>query len=277
MNKKVYFITGVSKGLGYQMAKYFLDEGHIVVGTTRDVDKIDNSLNTNVDFLPLKVDLSNRKDIEISVNQIIEKFGRIDVLVNNAGYALFGVVEELTEIEIQDNFNINVFGLLNVLSAVLPIMRKQRSGHIFNISSIGGFIGTFPGSSIYCSTKFAVAGLTEGLKADVEEFGIKVTLVYPGYFKTDFLESTSMKAPANEILDYKEAKKMITMHKDNINQNQPGNPEKLAKVIYGVSLLDEVPFHLFLGSDSYSYAKDKIDTIEQALEKNKELILSTDF
>lgn len=277
MNKKVYFITGVSQGLGYEMAKHFLNEGHIVAGATRDISKLDDFLSNNANFLPLEIDLSNRKNIEISVNQIIERFSKIDVLINNAGYALFGVIEELSEIEIQDNFNINVFGLINVLNAVLPIMRKQRSGHIFNISSIGGFTGTFPGSGIYCSTKFAVAGLTEGLKADVEEFGINVTLVYPGYFKTNFLESTSMKAPTNEISDYKEARKMITMHQDNINQNQAGDPKKLAKVIYEVSLLEEVPFHLFLGSDSYSYAKGKIDTLEQALEKNKELSFCTDF
>ena len=277
MNKKVYFITGVSQGLGYEMAKHFLGQGHIVAGATRDISKLDDFLSDNTNFLPLEIDLSNRKNIEISVNQIIEKFTKIDVLINNAGYALFGVIEELSEIEIQDNFNINVFGLINVLNAVLPIMRKQRSGHIFNISSIGGFIGTFPGSGIYCSTKFAVAGLTEGLKADVEEFGINVTLVYPGYFKTNFLESTSMKAPTNKISEYKEARKMITMHQDNINQNQAGNPKKLAKVIYEVSLLEEAPFHLFLGSDSYSYAHNKIETVKTALEENKELSFSTDF
>jgi|TARA_R110002050_G_scaffold179720_6_gene313208 short-subunit dehydrogenase len=277
MNKKIYFITGVSQGLGYEMAKYFLEEGHIVAGTTRDISKIDTSLSTNVDFLPLEINLSNRKNIETTINQVIERFDKIDVLINNAGYGLFGTIEELSEREIEDNFNINVFGLINVLSAVLPIMRRQRSGHIFNISSIGGFIGTFPGSSIYCSTKFAVAGLTEGLKADIEEFGINATLVYPGYFKTNFLESTSMKAPINEISDYKEARKMISMHQKNINQNQPGNPKKLAKAIYEVSLLDEAPLHLFLGSDSYSYAKNKIDTVEIELEKNKELSFSTDF
>ncbi|RXJ82388.1 SDR family NAD(P)-dependent oxidoreductase [Arcobacter sp. F2176] len=277
MDKKVYFITGVSQGLGYEMTKHFLKEGHIVAGTTRDISKIDTTLSTNTNFLALEIDLSNRKDIETSVNQVIRKFSRINVLINNAGYGLFGAIEELSQKEIENNYNINVFGLINVLSAVLPIMRKQRSGHIFNISSIGGFIGTFPGSGIYCSTKFAVAGLTEGLKADVEEFGIKVILVYPGYFRTNFLESTSMKAPSNEISDYKEAKKMVSTHQNDINQNQPGDPKKLAKMIYEVSLLDEVPFHLFLGSDSYSYAKNKIDTLEIELEKNKELSFSTDF
>ena len=156
-------------------------------------------------------------------------------------------------------------------------MRKQKSGHVINISSIGGFIGSFPGSSIYCSTKFAVAGLTEGLKADVEEFGISVTLVYPGYFRTNFLEASSMKAPINEISDYKEVRKMLDLHKESINQNQPGNPKKLAKIIYKISILDKVPFHLFLGSDSISYAKSKINTINLELEKNKKLSFYTDF
>jgi short-subunit dehydrogenase len=133
MNKKIYFITGVSQGLGYEMAKYFLEEGHIVAGTTRDISKIDTSLSTNVDFLPLEINLSNRKNIETTINQVIERFDKIDVLINNAGYGLFGTIEELSEREIEDNFNINVFGLINVLSAVLPIMRRQRSGHILNI------------------------------------------------------------------------------------------------------------------------------------------------
>lgn len=277
MNPKIYFITGTSQGLGYEMAKYFLDKGHIVVGTTRDINKLNISLLSNINFLPLEIDLLDRKKIKSSIDYVIEKFGRIDVLINNAGYALLGAVEELREHEIKDNFNINVFGLINVLNSVLPIMRKQKSGHVINISSIGGFIGSFPGSSIYCSTKFAVAGLTEGLKADVEEFGISVTLVYPGYFRTNFLEASSMKAPINEISDYKEVRKMLDLHKESINQNQPGNPKKLAKIIYKISILDKVPFHLFLGSDSISYAKSKINTINLELEKNKKLSFYTDF
>lgn len=277
MNTKIYFITGTSQGLGYEMAKYFLNKGHKVVGTTRDINKLNISLLSNINFLPLEVNLLDRNKIKTSVDHVIERFGRIDVLINNAGYALFGAVEELSEQEINDNFNINVFGLINVLNGVLPIMRKQKSGHIINISSIGGFIGSFPGSSIYCSTKFAVAGLTEGLKTDVEEFGISVTLVYPGYFRTNFLENESMKTPINEISDYKEARKMVNLHQESINQNQPGNPKKLAKVIYEISISDKVPFHLFLGSDSLSYAKSKINTINLELEKNKELSFYTDF
>ena len=191
-NNKVWFITGASKGLGLELAKKLLSEGKRVAATSRTESALIKELgNPSEYFLPLEMDLTNEQSVKNAIEVTVSHFKTIDVLVNNAGYGLLGSLEELTDAESRKNYEVNVFGLLNVIRNTMPYMRANKSGHIFNIASIGGYNGGFPGWGIYCSTKFAVAGLTESLAAEVKEFGVNVTLVYPGYFRTDFLKDSS--------------------------------------------------------------------------------------
>ncbi|RYZ87096.1 MAG: SDR family oxidoreductase [Proteobacteria bacterium] len=200
MKNKVWFITGASKGIGLVLAKKLLQAGYKVAATSRNDASLIKAVGARSDnFLPLAMDLQSEDSVRAAVQACVQTFGGMDSLVNNAGYGLFGTIEELSDEESRENYNVNVFGLLNVLRASLPILREQKSGHIFNISSVDGFAGGFPGVGIYCSTKFAVAGITEGLKEEVELFGIKTTLVYPGYFRTNFLNSGSMVLPKKTI------------------------------------------------------------------------------
>ncbi len=231
----------------------------------------------NEAFLPLEMNLSDESDIRLCVKKTISQFGKIDALVSNAGYGQTGTIEELTDEEARNNFEVNVFGLLNVIRAVLPSMRKQKSGHIFNISSIAGIVGGFSGFGIYCSTKFAVSGITEALYADLKDLGIKVTLVYPGYFRTNFLSKGSLKLPASPIGDYKVARNLIADHVNEIDQNQKGDPEKASEALIQIFGEQDPPLHMPIGTDAFAIAQDKIKTFSDEIEKWKHISVSTDF
>lgn len=218
-----------------------------------------------------------KKSVKNAIEIAVSHFKTIDVLVNNAGYGLLGALEELTDAEARKNYEVNVFGLLNVIRNTVPYMRASRSGHIFNISSVGGYHGGFPGWGIYCSTKFAVSGLTESLAAEVKEFGIHASIVYPGYFRTDFLKDSSLLLPQNPIADYKAVRESESAHKEDINQNQPGDPVKLAEALIKVSHDQNPPLHLFLGEDAYNMANQKIESVQKDLENWKEVSVSTGF
>ncbi|RZA27387.1 MAG: SDR family NAD(P)-dependent oxidoreductase [Proteobacteria bacterium] len=278
MKNKVWFITGASKGIGLVLAKKLLQSGYKVAATSRDMASLIKAVGAKSDhFLPLTMDLQSEGSVRAAVEACVQTFGGLDSLVNNAGYGLFGTIEELSDEESRENYNVNVFGLLNVLRVSLPILRKQKSGHIFNISSVGGFAGGFPGVGIYCSTKFAVAGITEGLKAEVEPFGIKTTLVYPGYFRTNFLDSGSMVLPKNTIKAYAQARGVIEKHQNDINGQQPGDPEKIASALIEVYESAKAPLHLFLGSDAVQMAKSEIKIVENDIEEWLSVSTSTDF
>jgi len=277
-NKKVWFITGASKGIGLLLAQKLLAQGQRVAATSRTEAGLIKVLGSpSENFLPLEMDLTNEKSVKNAIEITISHFKTIDVLVNNAGYGLLGTLEELTDEESRKNYDVNVFGLLNVIRNTMPYMRANKSGHIFNISSIGGYNGGFPGWGIYCSTKFAVAGLTESLAAEVKRFGVNVTLVYPGYFRTDFLTDSSLLLPENPIADYKEVRESENAHKESINGNQPGDPEKLADALIKMSAEENPALHLFLGQDAYDMANVKIESVQQELEKWKEVSVSTGF
>ena len=271
---KVWFITGASKGLGLAFTKRLLSEGHKVVGTSRNLKSLGAETES---YLPLELNLSSEKDIALVVEKAVQKFKTIDVLVNNAGYGQGGAVEEVSDELARKNFEVNVFGLLNVTRGVLPVMRKQKSGHIFNISSIGGFSGDFPGFGIYCGTKFAVAGISEGLRADLVPLGINTTLVYPGYFRTEFLTSDSFSGPDHAIADYKGAKDVLDMHSKSINGNQAGDPNKAAAVMLELASMKNPPLHFFMGPDSYKMAMEEMEHVKQEMEKFKELSDKTDI
>jgi len=275
---KVWFVTGASKGLGLVLTKKLLASGYKVAATSRNVNSLISEIGSATDsFLPLEMDLVTETSVQAAVQKAISHFNTIDVVVNNAGYGQIGTLEELSDEESRSNFDVNVFGLLNVIRNTMPHFRAQKSGHFFNISSIGGYHGGFAGWGIYCSTKFAVSGLTEGLQAEVKEFGVNVTLVYPGYFRTSFLSEGSMGLPKNPIADYEQARQSVVAHQNEINGNQPGDPEKAIDALIQISKEKNPPLHLFLGQDAYDMANSKIEIIKTDLENWKELTTSTSF
>lgn len=278
-NQQVWFVTGASKGLGLTLTKQLLAAGHKVAATSRTLDGLIGAIGTaeNENFLPLEVSLTDENNVKLAVLKTLEAFGKLDVVVNNAGYGHLGTLEELSDQESRQNFDINVFGSLNVIRQVMPHLRAQGSGKIFNISSIGGYAANFAGWGIYCATKFAVAGFTEALATEAKMFGISATVVYPGYFRTNFLTKESMLGPENPIDAYQDAKASREVHENQINGNQPGDPDKGAAVLIEMARQTEIPVHLFLGQDSYDLAALKIETIRQDLDTWKELATATDF
>ena len=277
-NKKVWFVTGASKGLGLTLVKKLLSDGYQVAATSRNAKALSVEVGNNTsNFLSLQVDLVNQDNVTSAVHQAIEMFGNIDVVVNNAGYGQLGTLEELTDKEARQNFDINVFGTLNVIRAVMPHFRSRKAGHIINISSIAGFLGAFPGWGIYNATKFAVAGLTEALSAETKSMGVSTTIVYPGYFKTNFLLDGSLNLAKNPIADYKEARDLEVIHETQIIGNQPGNPEKAAEAFISLAEMETAPLHFFMGSDSFGMANSKIELLQKELAANEALSKSTDF
>jgi NAD(P)-dependent dehydrogenase (short-subunit alcohol dehydrogenase family) len=275
--KKTWFITGASKGFGLEFIKQLLQKGDNVAATSRTLAGLTAAAGTHQNLLPLAVNLTDEQSVALALKQTVEHFGSLDVVVNNAGFGLFGAVEELTDAEARNNFDVNVFGALNVVRQAMPYLRKQRSGHIFNISSIGGFTGGFSGFGIYCATKFAMTGFTEALAVEAKPFNINVTLVLPGYFRTEFLSDESLALPQNVIEDYKDARESQALHKQQINNNQPGDPVKGVAQIIAMANAENPPVSFFLGSDSVAMAEAKIKSVEAEIEAWKTVSQSTDF
>ena len=276
--RKTWLITGASKGLGLTLAKKLLAQGYNVAATSRTIEALKTAVAVSTsNFLPLAMDLTTEADVAKGIEQAVAHFGSIDVVVNNAGYGQMGGLEELSDEEARANFEVNVFGSLNVIRQVLPYLRAQENGHIFNISSIGGFTGGFPAFGIYCATKFAVHGFTESLFHEVKPFGINVSLVMPGYFRTNFLEEGSVGTPKNEIAAYQNVRDVQNAHQQNINANQPGDPEKAADVMIAVAQQENPALHLFLGADAYVAAQNKIALVQADMASYKELATATAF
>jgi NAD(P)-dependent dehydrogenase (short-subunit alcohol dehydrogenase family) len=275
--QKTWFVTGASKGLGLSLVNQLLNKGFNVAATSRSITDLTKVVGEHPNFLPLSVNIKAEDSVANAIDQTISRFGRIDVVVNNAGYGLTGSLEELSDEEARENFDVNVFGSLNVIRAVMPHLRAQQSGHIFNVSSIGGFTGNFPGFGIYCATKFAVQGFTESLGAEVKSFGIKATIVSPGYFRTNFLMPDSLSTPKNEIREYKEVRAVQAAHQNDINGNQAGDPDKAALVMIAAAESAEAPMHLFLGADAYGIAARKMEDVKADMEAWRELATSTGF
>jgi NAD(P)-dependent dehydrogenase (short-subunit alcohol dehydrogenase family) len=275
--QKVWFVTGASKGLGLSLVKTLLNKGYKVAATSRRLTDLNDAVGSNDNFLPLAVNIKDESSVTAAINDTISKFGKIDVVVNNAGYGLLGSLEELSDEEARENFNVNVFGSLNVIRAAMPHLREQRSGHIFNIASIGGFTGNYPGFGIYCATKFAVHGFTESLAAEAKSFGVTATVVSPGYFRTNFLEPDSLTVPKTEIAEYKAVRDIQSAHQNDINGNQAGDPDKAAEVMIAAAESPEAPLHLFLGQDAYDLAYQKMDAVKQDLEAWKAQTTATGF
>ncbi|WP_031425442.1 SDR family oxidoreductase [Flavimarina sp. Hel_I_48] len=276
--KKVWFVTGASKGLGLALVNKLLAEGYSVAATSRNSTALHEAISEeSASFLPIEVDLVNENSVAAAVSKTIEKFGKLDVVVNNAGYGQLGTLEETTDLESRQNFDANVFGSLNVIRNAMPHLRAQKSGSIINISSIAGMTGDFAGWGIYCASKFAVVGFTESLAAEVKEFGVHATVVYPGYFRTDFLTSGSLRTPKNEIASYTAARQLQTTHEKDIHGNQPGDPEKAAWALLELVNMENPPVNLVLGSDAFKIAVDKLSKLKDQISGFKALSTSTDY
>ncbi len=274
---KVWYVTGASKGLGLSLVRTLIQSGYRVAATSRHIEELKQAVVgvSEGQFLPLAVDLTQADSIQKSVKTTYEMFGQIDVVVNNAGYGIGGAIEELSEKEIMASFEVNVFGPIHVIKNVLPYMRKQRSGHIFNIASIAGF-APHMGWSVYAATKFSLMGLTEVLAQDVKHLGIKVTAVAPGGFRTHFNKADSLVLSANKIEGYSE---IHSGHNQFVSTDgkQLGDPEKAAEVFINLAESPNPPVQLFLGSDAYQRASEQLVQLHEKLEANKSISFQTDF
>ncbi|MGN8071081.1 SDR family NAD(P)-dependent oxidoreductase [Mucilaginibacter sp. SG564] len=276
-SSKVWYITGASQGLGLNLVKKLLHSGYRVAATSRNAQTLKDAVGLiDTDrFLPLAVDLNNLDCIEESIRQTITAFGQIDVLVNNAGYGMAGTVEEIVEQDIKNIFDVNVLATINVTRSVLPVMRKQKSGFIINMSSVAGFVGA-PGWSIYSATKAAVTAFSEVLALDVKEFGIKVTAVEPSGFRTGFLTQNSLAYTESKIEGYQAVKNTQERYLA-ANGKQPGDPDKAAKILIQISEDQQPPLHLYLGRDAYKRASEKLAAMADELETWKATTIGADF
>lgn len=274
---KTWFITGASRGLGLEIARAALGAGDNVVATARKPQEIEGALPGHADrLLPLRLDVTDPKEIAAAVEAAKSRFKRIDVLVNNAGYGQLGVFEEVGRETVARQFATNVFGAFDVTRAILPIMRAQRSGHVISIASTAGLYG-FEGASIYCSTKHAIAGWSESLSREVAPFGIKVTSVYPGMFRTDFLDDSSVRFGDHAIDDYATFSAGHRQALDAGNHQQTGDPVKFAAMLLELVKIGEPPIWLAAGTDAYEVFTGKSKALAENAEQWKSLTLSTDF
>ncbi|SKC99775.1 NADP-dependent 3-hydroxy acid dehydrogenase YdfG [Burkholderia sp. YR290] len=274
--KRVWFITGASRGLGALMAEAALADGNAVVAAGRNAAAIVERLGESPALLPVALDVTSEAQAKAAVDAAVEKFGRIDVLINNAGFGLLAAVEESSDADVRRMYDTNVFGLLNVTRAVLPVMRKQRSGHVINMSSIGGY-RSGAGFGVYCSTKFAVEGITEALHAELKPLGIHATVVEPGYFRTDFLDGSSLLVGKDIIDDYDETSGNVRRFAVGMNHNQPGDPQKLATALVTLVDAQTPPLRLPLGTDTLKAIAEKNEYVTTETEAWKTLSASTDF
>ena len=227
-------------------------------------------------MLAVGLDVTNEASVAAGVSAAIARFGKIDVLVNNAGYGLIGAVEEASAEEVRRLYETNVFGLLTVTRAVLPQLRKQRSGHVLNLSSVGGY-QSGAGFGLYCSTKFAVEGISEALHAELSPLGIHVTVVEPGYFRTEFLESKSAVESKAVILDYAQTAGAVRAFAKQVSLNQPGDPARLAQALLALVCADKPPVRLPLGSDTVAAIEAKHAFVTGELAAWRSTAVSTDF
>ncbi len=276
MSKRVWIITGCSTGFGRELVKVVAARGEIAIGTVRkqeqikDLEAIDNEL-----VKGLVLDVQKQDTIDEASKLIQEQYGRLDVLVNNAGYGTLGPIEETSEEEIQRQFDVNVYGCIRMMKLALPFMRKQRSGHILNITSIAGLNG-FPGVGIYNGSKFALEGIGEALAAETKHLGIKVTNVEPGPFRTDWAGRSATYNESN-IVEYNESanKNMDAIRE--VSGNQIGDPIKAVNAMYELTTIDEPPVHLPLGEPAYKRVGIRLEEFKEEVDKFEYLGRPTDY
>ncbi|WP_129973438.1 MULTISPECIES: oxidoreductase [unclassified Pseudomonas] len=273
---RTWLITGASRGFGTLIAEQALRAGDAVVATARNPQDITDRLGDHHNLLAVRLDVTREEEAHQAVAAGIKRFGRIDVLINNAGFGVLGAVEETSASETERLFATNVFGLLNVTRAVLPHMRAQRSGRVINISSIGGY-QAYVGWGVYGSTKFAVEGISEALHQELSPLGIHATVVEPGFFRTDFLDEQSLIKTALVLPDYDETVGKMRTFAEAANHAQPGDPLKFAEAMLALVNAPNPPQRLALGSDTIARIEAKNRLVAQELAEWNELALSTDF
>jgi len=276
MTMKTWFITGASRGFGALVTERALAQGDAVVAAARNPQAIVERFGTHANLLAVALDVNDETQAQAAANAAIARFGRIDVLLNNAGFGVLGAVEETSAAEVEAVFRTNVFGLLNVTRAVLPHMRAARSGRVLNVSSIGGYRGG-AGFGVYCSTKFAVEGLTEALHEELAPLGIHATVVEPGYFRTDFLDTQSLTVSPATIGDYDLTASQVRKAATGLNHSQPGDPAKLAEVLVAFADAPNPPVRLPLGSDTVAAIGAKHEADAAIVSQWRAVSLSTDF
>lgn len=272
--------TGAARGLGLEMARRALEPGANVVATGRTMSRVESAFadapGSSERLLSVALDVTDERQARDAVESAIVRFGSIDVLVNNAGRGLLGAVEEASGAEVEAVFATNVFGLLNVTRAVLPYMRAARSGHVVNISSMGGF-AQVAGWGVYGATKFAVEGLSEAMQAELSPLGINVTIVEPGSFRTGFLDSDSLQTTANELPDYAGTAGRVRQAVATSDGSQRNDPVKGAAAIYTAVTADQPPIRFQVGPDAVAMVEDKLTRVRDELEVWRTLASSTLF
>ena len=273
---KTWLVTGVSSGFGRALAEAALSRGDRVVGTLRqEAQRAEFDALAPGRAFGVILDVRQDADVRRVVGEIETTVGPIDVLVNNAGYGYEGSIEEASMADIRAQFDVNVFGAISVIQAVLPFMRQRRAGRILNVTSMGGLM-TFPGVGIYHGSKFALEGISETLAKEVAEFGIKVTAIEPGSFRTDWA-GRSMQRGARTIADYDASFEPIRKARAARSGNQPGDPLKAAQAILQVADAPNPPVHLLLGSDALSLVREKLDGLKQEIDAWEHVTVGTDF
>jgi NAD(P)-dependent dehydrogenase (short-subunit alcohol dehydrogenase family) len=273
---KVWFITGSSTGFGRILVEQLLAKGEMVVATARKPEQLQDLVAQYPErAIALPLDVTQPEQVREAVNRAIAMFGRIDVLVNNAGYGLIGALEEVSEDQIRRNFETNLFGAINMMRAVLPTMRRQGNGHIINMSAIAGFTNEL-GFSIYGGTKFALEGVSEALRGEVEPFGIKVTIVEPGPFRTDFI-GRSLDRVEQPMPEYEPTVGKFLNFLNTIEGKQPGDPQKAADAIIQMVNAGNPPLRLVLGNYAYRKFRTKIESLTQELDTWADVGMNTDF
>lgn len=270
--KKVWFITGAGRGMGTNIAKAALNAGHRVVATGRNTDVVTKAIGEEENVLVVQLDVTRPADAQSAVMAAIDRFGTIDVLVNNAAHFYGGFFEELTPDQIERQLQVALIGPMNVTRAVLPLMRKQRSGHIISISSGAGITG-FEFNSAYCASKFALEGWMESLAPEVAPFGIHTTIVNPGFFRTELLTETSSTYAKLSFEDYVERRASYMAFFNEQNGQQSGDPNKLAKALLMIASESQPPRRFIAGADAIGIAEQKIVDLKTQI--NAYLDLST--
>ena len=271
MNKnKVWLITGAGRGMGVDITKAALAAEHKVVATGRNIDSVAKALGENENLLIVKLDVTKQGDADAAVNAAVEKFGRVDVLVNNAANFIAGFFEELTQVEIEQQLQTSLYGPMIVTRAVLPVMRKQGSGHIISISSTAG-LTSLEFCSAYSASKFGLEGFMQALQTEIGPFGINTTIVNPGFFRTELLTEQSTKYADNPIADYTEKREQLMQFWKGANGRQTGDPAKLAEALIKIASEEKPPLRFLAGADAIATAEQVAATLQQQANAYREV------
>ena len=277
MSKKVWLITGAGRGMGVEFVRAALASGHSVVASGRDRERVSRVLVTSSDLLAVTLDVTNTADAEAAVRAAVDRFGRIDLLVNNAASFYAGYFEELTQRQIDQQLAASLIGPMNVTRAVLPVMRKQRSGHIISISSSAGIAAGFEFVTAYAASKFGLEGWMESLQVEVAPFGIATTIVNPGFFRTELLTEQSTSYAELSIGDYDERRGPLVEYWKSQNGRQSGDPAKLARALVASADQNPPPRRFIAGADAIAGAEQKIADLKAQIEANRDLSTSLAF